>query len=50
MRSRSAVATVYGIELGKTYFHVVCTDSAWKPVRSTKLTRNTILEFYAMYR
>jgi len=47
MRSQNAVATVYGIDLGKTYFHVVGTDSTGKPVRRAKLTRNNIFEFFA---
>jgi transposase len=47
MRSQNAAATVYGIDLGKTYFHVVGTDSTGKPVRRAKLTRNNIFEFFA---
>ena len=47
MRSENAVATVYGNDLGKTYFHVVGTDSAGKPLGRAKLTRNNIFEFFA---
>jgi transposase len=47
MRRQNAVATVYGIDLGKTYFHVVGTDPTGKPVRRAKLTRNNFFEFFA---
>jgi transposase len=47
MRTQAPVAAVYGIDLGKTYFHVVGTDPTGKPVRRTKLTRSNIFEFFA---
>ena len=47
MRTQAPVAAVYGIDLGKTYFHVVGTDPTGKPIRRAKLTRSNIFEFFA---
>ena len=47
MRTQALFASVYGIDLGKTYFHVVGTDQAGKPIRRAKLTRSNIFEFFS---
>lgn len=47
MRTQAPAAAVYGIDLGKTYFHVVGTDPTGKPIRRAKLTRSNIFEFFA---
>ncbi len=47
VRTQSPTATVYGINLEKTYFDVVCTDQTGKPVRRAKLARSNVFEFFA---
>lgn len=39
-------AAVYGIDLGKTTFHVVGMDKAGAPVQRTKFSRKTIFKFF----
>jgi transposase len=41
-----SVAAIYGIDLGKTRFDVVASDTAGKPLQRVKLTRHTILPFF----
>jgi transposase len=46
MRVQSNGAAVYGIDLGKTTFHVVGTDAAGRPIQRVKLSRATIFTFF----
>ena len=43
---RPIAAAIYGIDLGKTRFDVIASDSAGKPVQRVKLGRDTILRFF----
>ncbi|WP_283151231.1 IS110 family transposase [Silvimonas soli] len=47
MRNKPVGATVYGIDLGKTTFHVVGLDAAGHPVQRITLSRNTIFTFFS---
>lgn len=47
MRNQPCGAVVYGIDLGKTSFHVVGLDTAGFPVQRVKLGRATIFQFFA---
>ena len=47
MRTHPRNATVYGIDLGKTCFHIVGTDTAGEVVQKCKLSRTTIFPFFA---
>lgn len=47
MRTHPRNATVYGIDLGKTCFHVVGVDTAGEVVQKCKLSRTTIFPFFA---
>lgn len=40
-------ATVYGIDIGKTVFHVVAVDKLGKPIQRCKFSRATMLQFFA---
>lgn len=46
MRNRPADASVYGIDLGKTCFHVVGFDREGRPLQRLKLTRAGIFKFF----
>lgn len=46
MRNQPRGATVYGIDLGKTSFHVVGLDSGGRPIQRLKLGRTTIFQFF----
>ena len=47
MSAKNESATTYGIDLGKSVFHVVAMNSQGKPVKRAKLKRSTIFEFFA---
>ena len=47
MRNRPRTARVYGIDLGKTCFHVVGLDDLGQSVQRVKLSRATIFTFFA---
>lgn len=47
MRVKPVGATVYGIDLGKTSFHVVGTDAEGRAVQRVTLSRNTIFTFFS---
>jgi transposase len=47
MRNQPRGAVVYGIDLGKTCFHVVGIDPAGCPIQRVKLSRATIFTFFA---
>jgi transposase len=40
-------AVVYGIDLGKTTFHVVGVDSSGRPIQRVKLSRTNIFKFFS---
>jgi transposase len=46
MRNHSCNAAIYGIDLGKSCFHVVGTDAAGRPVSQAKLTRQSIFRYF----
>src|SRR4051794_31155363 len=46
MRTRPTNAAVYGIDVGKTCFHVVAVDVAGNVVQKCKLSRATIFTFF----
>ena len=46
MSNQSAVAVTYGIDLGKTWFHVVGLDSSGKPVKKGKFNRSGVRAFF----
>ncbi len=47
MTAKNETATTYGIDLGKSVFHVVAMNSLGKPIKRAKLKRSTIFEFFA---
>jgi len=47
MRNQPLGAVVYGIDLGKTRFDVVGCDVAGRPIQRVKLSRYTLLAFFA---
>jgi len=47
MRNQPRGAAVYGIDLGKTWFHVVGLDASGRPIHRLKLGRATIFQFFA---
>ena len=47
MRAKPRDAVTYGIDIGKTVFHVAGTDSAGHVVQQIRLSRHTLLEFFA---
>ncbi len=46
MSTEQRSAVTYGIDLGKTWFHVVGLDAQGSPVRRTKLNRTSITRFF----
>ena len=46
MRDLSSLPATYGIDLGKTWFHVIGLDTGGHPVRKAKLTRTSIQTFF----
>jgi len=46
MRNQPCGAAVYGIDLGKTSFHVVGLDATGRPIQRIKLGRTTIFQFF----
>ena len=47
MRNQPLGAVVYGIDLGKTTFHVVGIDVTGRPIQRVKLSRATIFKFFS---
>ena len=47
MRNQPRGATVYGVDIGKTTYHVVGLDQQGKPIQHAKFGRATILNFFA---
>jgi transposase len=47
MKKRIEGVTVYGIDIGKSSFHVVGLDAAGKPVVRTKFRRDPLLQYFA---
>jgi len=47
MRNHALGAVVYGIDLGKTTFHVVGIDVTGRPIQRIKLSRATIFKFFS---
>jgi transposase len=47
MKKRIEGVTVYGIDIGKSSFHVVGLDAAGKPVVRTKFRRDRLLQYFA---
>jgi transposase len=48
MRNAPKGAVVYGIDLGKSVFHVVGLDAAGKPIQRAKFTRESLIQFFAI--
>jgi transposase len=48
MRNQPKGAVVYGIDLGKSVFHVVGLDAAGKPIQRAKFSRETLMQFFAV--
>lgn len=46
MSVEQCTAVTYGIDLGKTWFHVVGVDANGKPVKKAKLNRTSITRFF----
>lgn len=46
MRTEQCTAVTYGIDLGKTWFHVVGLDAQGSPVKRAKLNRASITRFF----
>jgi len=46
MSTEQCTAVTYGIDLGKTWFHVVGLDTAGSPVKRAKLNRASITRFF----
>ena len=46
MNNQDAVVTTYGIDIGKTWFHVVGVDANGRPVRKAKLSRCRVESFF----
>lgn len=47
MRTHPRNAATYGIDIGKTTYHVVGTDAEGKPIQRAKFSRSTIFTFFA---
>ncbi|MEZ5657795.1 MAG: IS110 family transposase [Burkholderiaceae bacterium] len=47
MRTHPRNASTYGIDIGKTVYHVVGTDADGRPIQRAKFSRTTIFEFFA---
>lgn len=48
MRNQPRGAVVYGIDLGKSTFHVVGLDATGKVIQRAKFSRETLIEFFAV--
>ncbi|QFZ84698.1 hypothetical protein GFK26_18950 [Variovorax paradoxus] len=46
MSNQQIAAVTYGIDLGKTWFHVVGMDASGNPVKKAKLSRSNIQGFF----
>lgn len=46
MSAEQSIAVTYGIDLGKTWFHVVGLDADGKPVKKAKLNRSSVIRFF----
>ena len=48
MRNGPKDCAVYGIDIGKTVFHVVGADATGKPIQRAKFRRDTVLRFFEL--
>ncbi|KAF2989103.1 IS110 family transposase (plasmid) [Methylocystis sp. MJC1] len=46
LRNKPRDAEVYGVDIGKTVFHVVGLDAAGKPIQKASFRRDTLLKFF----
>lgn len=46
MNNQDTVVTTYGIDIGKTWFHVVGVDANGRPVKKAKLNRCRVESFF----
>lgn len=46
MRNRPRDCAVFGIDIGKTVFHIVGLDGTGTPVQKAKFRRDTLLQFF----
>ncbi|MDX4954733.1 hypothetical protein [Delftia acidovorans] len=46
MSNHQCTAVTYGIDLGKTWFHVVGLDHTGNPIKRAKLNRASIIRFF----
>ncbi len=47
MQLNPKTCAVFGIDIGKTLFHVVGLDASGAPIQKAKLRRDTVLQFFA---
>jgi len=47
MRTHPRSAVTYGIDIGKTVYHIVGADAEGRPIQRAKLSRTTILTFFS---
>lgn len=47
MQLNSKTCAVFGVDIGKTLFHVVGLDASGAPIQKAKLRRDTVLQFFA---
>jgi transposase len=47
MNNCSNSATIYGIDIGKTRFDVVCLNGAGQPISRSKFRRDTLLKYFS---
>lgn len=45
-RNTPRPAAVYGVDIGKNFFHVVGLDSDGKPVQRVRFRRDTLMKFF----
>jgi transposase len=46
LRNKPRDAAVFGVDIGKTTFHVVGLDDTGQPVQKVKFRRDTLLQFF----
>ena len=46
LRNKPRDAAVYGVDIGKTVFHVVGLDGTGQPIQKAKFRRDTLLQFF----
>ena len=47
MHHQPKICAVFGLDIGKTLFHVVGLDTSGAPLQKVKLRRETLLQFFA---